>query len=99
MEISTQFTTDTHYELTYQEFYNGLFADKTMKLTFTIDNNIYEDEKQPNCEHYECYDNNNDRFILYVNCITGELCLKSDKDPNDGKENWFYNIKNIHQKS
>lgn len=37
-----------------------------MNITFTLDNDVYEEEKYCGVESFECYDDDDNRYICYV---------------------------------
>lgn len=90
------FEPNERYRFTFKEINNNKIIEKTLHLTFSEDNYIY-DELYKNFDYYECYDDSGFRYVVYVDSIYGKYCcIKSDTDANDNTEYWFHNITHIH---
>lgn len=93
------FLPNIKYTFIFNELKNGIFTKKNVEFTFSDDNIIYSYEIYNNYDNYECYDNDECRYVLYIDKIHKKYCcIKTDKDPNNGKEYWFHNITDIYIK-
>lgn len=65
--------------------YNVLLENgKKLVITFTEDNDIYEEEEFCDFENFECYDNDDNRYVCYIKvCSCGFKHFRLDCDTKD----------------
>lgn len=84
------------YNFIYNQLENNEIIEKNMTLIFTVDNFIFSDEIYINYNNYECYDDNDNRFIFYIDSIYNKYCcIKSNEDINNNYV-WFENITKVY---
>lgn len=91
---------NNQYKFVFNEYKKNAIIEKNILFTFSDTNTIYPYEIYKNFIPYECYDIDDCRYVLYIDSIHQKYCcVKTDMDPNNGKEYWFHNITKIYLKN